>query len=99
MRPISLLGMLLIVFGAVVLGVRGAAYLRDGQPVTHVGVESHGSTPGDDRTASTIPLAREPQALTSPAVGIVTLAFGLVLVVATGAGSAGSAGERRATSN
>jgi uncharacterized membrane protein HdeD (DUF308 family) len=66
MRPLGIVGVLLIVFGIVVLALRGISYTKDRDAVRVGPVE----------------VAAEKKGFVPPAVGLVALVAGVVILVA-----------------
>jgi uncharacterized membrane protein HdeD (DUF308 family) len=66
MRPLGIIGVLLIVFGIVVLALRGISYTKDRDAVRVGPVE----------------VAAEKKGFVPPAVGLVALVAGVVILVA-----------------
>jgi hypothetical protein len=66
MRPLGIVGVLLIVFGVVVLALRGISYTKDRDAV-HVGP---------------VEVAAEKKGFIPPAVGLVAVVAGVVVLVA-----------------
>ena len=66
MRPLGVIGVVLIVLGAVVLALRGISYTKDREEVQVGPVE----------------IAAEDRGTIPPVAGVVAIAVGLVLVVA-----------------
>ena len=66
MRPLGIVGVLLIVFGVVVLALRGISYTKDRDAV-HVGP---------------VEVAAEKKGFIPPAVGLIAVVAGVVVLVA-----------------
>jgi hypothetical protein len=66
MRPLGIIGVLLIVFGVVVLALRGISYTKDRDAV-HVGP---------------VEVAAEKKGFIPPAVGLIAVVAGVVVLVA-----------------
>ncbi len=65
MRPLGIVGIILIVAGIIVLAMRGISYTRD----------------RDEVELGPVEIAKEEKGFVSPAVGVVAIVVGLGLVV------------------
>jgi hypothetical protein len=94
MRPIVVVGWVLLLAGTLVLGMRTVGVLDSGED--RIEMVSRGATPGDDAGAAALETARSsdpPARDTASRLGIITVAFGILLVVLGSPGAAPS--ERR----
>ena len=66
MRPLGILGVILIIFGVVVLAMRGISYTKDRDSVKIGGIE----------------LSKEDRGFVPPVAGIIAVVAGIVLVAA-----------------
>jgi uncharacterized membrane protein len=66
MRPLGILGVILIIAGAVVLAMRGISYTKDRDSVKIGGVE----------------LSKEDRGFVPPVAGVIAIVAGIVLVAA-----------------
>jgi len=66
MRPLGILGVILIIFGVVVLAMRGITYTKDRDSVKIGGIE----------------LSKEDRGFVPPVAGIIAVVAGIVLVAA-----------------